>query len=131
MPRKKPRRTGPEATADPVPLAPPAPAVPPPGEPAAKPPFQYQFEKDQAAKPTLTAREEEIVGYVAKGKENLEIALQLGTGERTIEKHMKNIRAKFGAKTRTAIVARYYEEKIEELEMRIEVLAARVRELGG
>ena len=128
MPRKKPRRTGPEAKDDPVPLSPPAPAVPSPGELAAKPPFRYQFEKDQAAEPALTAREEEIVGYVAKGKENLEIALQLKTGERTIEKHMKNIRAKLGAKTRTAIVVRYltqyYEEKIEALETRI-------RELGG
>ena len=121
MPQEKPRRTGPEATADPVP-------IPPPGESVAKKFFQYQFEKDQAVEPTLTAREEEVVGYVATGKENLEIALQLGTGERTIEKHMKNIRAKFGAKTRTEVVARYlvqyYEEKIAALE-------ARIRELGG
>ena len=79
MPRKKSRRTGPEATTDPV-------STPPPGAPAAKKPFRYQFEKDQAVEPTLTAREDEIVGYVVKGKQNLDIALQLGTGERTIEK---------------------------------------------
>ena len=124
MPRKKPRRTGPEATADLVPPPPLAPAVPPPGDPAAKPPFRYQFEKDQAVEPTLTAREEEIVGYVADGKENIEIAAQLRTGERTIEKHMKNIRAKLGAKTRTAVAAWRYRQTIRRLERRI-------RELGG
>ena len=131
MPRKKPRRNGPEATADPVPTPPPVPIVPPPGEPAAKKPFQYQFEKDQAVEPTLTAREDEIVGYVVKGKQNLDIALQLGTGERTIEKHMKNIRAKLGAETRTEIVAWYYEGKIQRLETQVAVLKARVHELGG
>ena len=115
MPRKKPRRKGPKAAADPVPTPPPTPSAPPPGEPAAKKPFQYQFEKDQAAERTLTAREEEVMTYVADGQENFEIALHLGTRERTIEKHMKNIRAKLGTKTRTAAVAWYYRREIKEM----------------
>ncbi len=124
MPQKKPRRKGPEATADPVPTTPPVPAAPPPGEPATKPPFRYQFEKDQAAEPTLTAREEEVVGYVAKGERDIEIAMRLEVKTRTIEKHMKNIHAKLGTKTRTAVAAWRHKQEVEKLKLRI-------RELGG
>ncbi len=62
--------------------------------------------------------------HVAAGKQNLDIALQLGTSERTIEKHMKNIRVKIGAKTRTEVVAWYHRREVEQLKLRI-------RELGG
>ena len=124
MPRKKPRRPGPGDAAGPVPPPPAVSTIPPPGEPAARKPFQYPFEKDQAAEPILTAREEEIVVHVAAGKQNLDIALQLGTSERTIEKHMKNIRVKIGAKTRTEVAAWYHRREVEQLKLRI-------RELGG
>ena len=138
MPRKKPRRKGPEGVADSVPPPAPAPAPLPPGEPTDKKPFQYQFEKDQAIQPPLTAQEDEIVGYVATGKQNFDIALQLGTGERNIEKHMKNIRVKLRAETRTEVVAWYYEEKIkklvpkiERLEMYVAALEAQIHKLSS
>ncbi|MDQ2868408.1 MAG: hypothetical protein M3R59_08380 [Verrucomicrobiota bacterium] len=51
------------------------------------------------------------------GEENLEIAV--GTGERNIEKHMRNTREKIGAKTRTAVVWCWYERKIAQLELRL------------
>jgi DNA-binding CsgD family transcriptional regulator len=50
----------------------------------------------------LTARESEVLTWVAQGKGNGDIALILGISPRTIEKHLQRIYEKLGVETRTA-----------------------------
>jgi DNA-binding NarL/FixJ family response regulator len=52
----------------------------------------------------LSVREIEIVGYVAAGRRNRQIAEQLGLTEDTIKAHMSNILGKLGASDRTHAV---------------------------
>jgi len=55
----------------------------------------------------LTAREREVLTWVARGKTNPEIARLLWLAPSTVAKHLENIYAKLGVKTRTAAVARF------------------------
>ena len=55
----------------------------------------------------LTAREREILGWVAHGKTNPEIAEILWVSPSTVRKHLENIYAKLGVHTRTAAVTRF------------------------
>jgi len=55
---------------------------------------------------TLTAREREVLEWVAAGKTNRDIAAILGARPRTIEKHLERIYEKLGVETRTAAAAR-------------------------
>jgi len=55
---------------------------------------------------TLTAREREVLEWVAAGKTNRDIAALLGARPRTIEKHLERIYEKLGVETRTAAAAR-------------------------
>jgi DNA-binding CsgD family transcriptional regulator len=55
---------------------------------------------------TLTAREREVLQWVAAGKTNAQIAEILSASARTIGKHLENIYAKLGVETRTAAVNR-------------------------
>jgi DNA-binding CsgD family transcriptional regulator len=55
----------------------------------------------------LTTREREVLTWVARGKTNLEIARLLSLAPRTVSKHLENVYAKLGVKTRTAAVARF------------------------
>ena len=50
----------------------------------------------------LTAREAEVLVWVARGKTNRDIGDILGARPRTITKHMEHILAKLGVETRTA-----------------------------
>jgi DNA-binding CsgD family transcriptional regulator len=50
----------------------------------------------------LTAREAEVLLWVAQAKRNGEIAVILGISERTVLKHMERILAKLGVENRTA-----------------------------
>ncbi|MDT7835953.1 response regulator transcription factor [Aquabacterium sp. OR-4] len=50
----------------------------------------------------VTAREAEVLYWVAKGKTNRDIGDILGTSPRTITKHMEHILPKLGVETRTA-----------------------------
>src|SRR5206468_2875559 len=50
----------------------------------------------------LTAREREVLRWVAAGKTNRDIASILGASPRTIEKHPERIYEKLGVETRTA-----------------------------
>jgi DNA-binding CsgD family transcriptional regulator len=59
-----------------------------------------------AAQPDLTAREREVLQWVAAGKTNAQIADILAASPRTIGKHLENIYAKLGVETRTAAVNR-------------------------
>lgn len=54
----------------------------------------------------LTAREREVLEWVAAGKTNRDIAAILGARPRTIEKHLERIYEKLGVETRTAAVMR-------------------------
>jgi DNA-binding CsgD family transcriptional regulator len=54
----------------------------------------------------LTARESEVLLFVAAGFSNAQIACELGLRERTISKHLEHIYAKLDVTSRTAAVAR-------------------------
>jgi DNA-binding CsgD family transcriptional regulator len=56
---------------------------------------------------SLTAREREVLTWVARGKTNAQIARLLWLAPSTVAKHLENIYAKLGVKTRTAAVARF------------------------
>jgi DNA-binding CsgD family transcriptional regulator len=56
----------------------------------------------------LTARELEVVRWVARGKTNAEIAALLYISPGTVRRHMDNIFSKLGLHTRTAVVARTF-----------------------
>ena len=57
----------------------------------------------------LTGREAEVLGLVAAGKSNAQIAKALGLSERTVARHMSNIFAKIDVPSRTAAAAYAYE----------------------
>jgi DNA-binding response OmpR family regulator/DNA-binding CsgD family transcriptional regulator len=54
----------------------------------------------------LTAREAEVLHWVARGKTNRDIGDILGTSPRTITKHLEHVFEKLGVETRTAAAAR-------------------------
>jgi len=63
-------------------------------------------ERDEAIE--LTAREREVLAWVARGKTNAEIARRLWLAPSTVGKHLENVYAKLGVSTRTAAVARCF-----------------------
>jgi DNA-binding CsgD family transcriptional regulator len=60
--------------------------------------------EDQA----LTAREQEVLAWVARGKTNAEIAHLLWLAPGTVRKHLENAYAKLGVGTRTGAVALFF-----------------------
>jgi Response regulator containing a CheY-like receiver domain and an HTH DNA-binding domain len=52
----------------------------------------------------LSAREEEILGYVADGWSSLEIASRLGLSQATVKFHLRGIYRKLGVSRRTEAV---------------------------
>ena len=54
--------------------------------------------------PRLTAREQEVVGLVARGRSNKAIAHQLGISPRTVEGHLNHVFEKVGSTSRTELV---------------------------
>jgi DNA-binding NarL/FixJ family response regulator len=67
-------------------------------------------EKHAVATPSLdgyqlTPRELEVLGWVAKGKTNRDIAEILGMSPRTVNKHLEHIFVKLGVETRSAAAA--------------------------
>ena len=61
---------------------------------------------------SLTIREQEILGLMAAGKSNREIALQVGVSDKTIKRHASNIFNKLAANTRAMAVRRALESGI-------------------
>lgn len=59
--------------------------------------------------PALTAREAEVLHWIAEGKTNAEIALILQAAKRTVDKHAENVFRKLGVETRTAALLRALE----------------------
>jgi DNA-binding CsgD family transcriptional regulator len=57
------------------------------------------------ARAGLTAREAEVLAYVADGDTNALIAKRLGVRTRTVEKHLEHAYAKLGVSSRTAAIA--------------------------
>lgn len=54
----------------------------------------------------LTAREREVLGWVRKGKTDLQIAVIIGASVRTVQKHLENAYVKLGVENRTAAAMR-------------------------
>ncbi|MEP2357784.1 MAG: helix-turn-helix transcriptional regulator [Marinomonas sp.] len=55
--------------------------------------------------PVLTARESEILEYVAQGLSTKEVAQHVGIAPRTVDRHVENVRLKLRAKNRTHMIA--------------------------
>jgi two-component system NarL family response regulator len=58
----------------------------------------------RASRPTLTAREVQLLDLIRKGMRNWEIGTALGISEETVQTHVRNILAKLEAQDRTAAV---------------------------
>jgi len=58
--------------------------------------------------PTLTPREREILGWIARGKTSREIAAILVVSPHTVRKHVEHILEKLDAPSRSAAVARAF-----------------------
>ena len=63
----------------------------------------------------LTDREREVLGLLAQGMQNKEIAGQLHISERTVHRHVSNIFTKLDVDSRTAAVAHAIQNRIVEL----------------
>ena len=63
--------------------------------------------EERRSRPELTAREQEVLSWVARGKTNAEIAELLWLAPNTVRKHLENVYAKLEVSTRTAAVARF------------------------
>ena len=69
------------------------------------------FRKQGAARDAalrLTSREEEVLGLVAKGYSNKEIADKLAVTFETVRDHLKKIYSKLHVHSRTQAAARYF-----------------------
>jgi DNA-binding CsgD family transcriptional regulator len=63
------------------------------------------FLEEEQSEIQLTAREQEVLSWVARGKSNAEIAELLWLAPSTVRKHLENVYGKLGVGTRTAAVA--------------------------
>ena len=61
----------------------------------------------------LTAREHEVLHWVAEGKANGDIGVILGCSEGTIKKHLQHIFPKLGVETRTAAAIVYLQRSAQ------------------
>jgi DNA-binding NarL/FixJ family response regulator len=61
---------------------------------------------------SLTIREREILGLMAAGKTNRQIAVQVGVSDKTVKRHVSNIFDKLAANTRAMAVRRGFESGI-------------------
>jgi len=53
----------------------------------------------------LTPRQRDVADLVADGRSNAEIAVELSISEKTVEKHLKDLFARLGVQSRTAVAA--------------------------
>ncbi|KRE35627.1 response regulator [Paenibacillus sp. Soil522] len=66
-------------------------------------------EKPKAVSSPLTAREQEILSWVAKGSSNRDIASKLNISEHTVKNHLKNILQKLHLENRVQLARYAYE----------------------
>lgn len=66
--------------------------------------------------PSITTREREILGLVARGRANKEIASELGIAEDTVKRHVSNIFQKFAVSDRAEATAEAIRRGIVVLE---------------
>ncbi len=59
---------------------------------------------DRLNRPEPSPREREVLGLIAKGRSNKEVASDLGLSEDTVKRHVSNLMAKLGAQDRTQAV---------------------------
>ena len=64
-----------------------------------------EFRRRASGRSQLTPRESEVLGWIAHGKQNSEIAQLLFISRHTVRKHVENIFEKLDVRTRTAAVA--------------------------
>jgi DNA-binding CsgD family transcriptional regulator len=69
---------------------------------------QARRHRKQAAVSVLTKREQEILGWIARGKTSREIAAILVLSPHTVRKHTEHILEKLNVSTRSAAVARAF-----------------------
>ena len=69
---------------------------------------QARRHRKQAAMSVLTTREQEILGWIARGKTSREIAAILVVSPHTVRKHTEHILEKLNVSTRSAAVARAF-----------------------
>ncbi len=55
--------------------------------------------------PLLTAREHEVLEFVAQGMSAKEVAQEVNIAPRTVERHIENIRLKIRARNRTHMIS--------------------------
>lgn len=67
-------------------------------------------EKPKAVSSPLTAREQEILSWVAKGSSNRDIASKLNISEHTVKNHLKNILQKLHLENRVQLARYAYEQ---------------------
>ena len=68
-------------------------------------PAQAVEETSRLAAAALTAREAEVLSWIAKGKTNRDIGDILGISSRTVNKHLEHVFEKLGVETRAAAAA--------------------------
>lgn len=61
---------------------------------------------DATEEPGLTAREREILQFVAAGLSAKQVAQEIGIAPRTVERHIENLRHKMRARNKTHMIAK-------------------------
>jgi two-component system, NarL family, nitrate/nitrite response regulator NarL len=64
----------------------------------------------------LTPREREVLGHLAEGKSNKEIAGLLGISQSTVQNHIHNLLEKLGARSRLEAVVIYRRSREDQAE---------------
>lgn len=70
-------------------------------------------------RPELTMREREVMGWLACGKTDAEIAALMAISPRTVQKHLEHVYVKLGVETRTAAVMRLLATREDERNDRV------------
>jgi DNA-binding NarL/FixJ family response regulator len=87
-----------------------------PGEPAASPAASQPRKADAAPPEALTPRELEVLGLLAQGKSNPQIAQELVISRATAKTHVERIIGKLGVSDRTQAALRAIERGLVTLE---------------
>ena len=74
---------------------------------------EREFPDDAPRKPTITAREADVLSAICAGEAPKKIAGRLGLSVRTVEVHLFNIRNKTGARTTAQAAVFFATGKIE------------------